>query len=420
MSWYMYYQTYHQKPLVSGYLGRQPDRLFEPERTMPFVRRFFVPNWDAYFAGEGERLIDWPSMDQIAAEGWPEDIRNAPALLADQGIQHVIVHRDPERPGFLEAAGLLLHQSLGTPIQTDADILLFEVPPSPRRIQGEPAGLDYAPLSYGDSFGEPALCQHTVGHALDLDPTTGGVVTATLPLTGTWHLQGIVKGGTAGEVKLALDKRELGLEPLHLFDDFYAFQLQVDLAAGDHTLRIVGPQPDRTSQRDPNSGLCLMNLAFSLQKPVVDSPTAPLTRFVDDSGSRLDLLEAVVLPSAEKRADGTPRLVTIWSEPEPGAGYGQPSEPPTLFVHLTDRQGTIERQADHTLGANSVWIPGNGGPGYLLDVVELPLAGLAADQTEIRLGLWYPGPQTYYWTLDPDQLDNAARFTAGTVAELRR
>ena len=41
MSWYMYFQTSHQQPLVSGYLGRRPERLQKPEHEMEYVKRFF-------------------------------------------------------------------------------------------------------------------------------------------------------------------------------------------------------------------------------------------------------------------------------------------------------------------------------------------------------------------------------------------
>ncbi|MEZ4617651.1 MAG: hypothetical protein R2867_19350 [Caldilineaceae bacterium] len=41
VSLWMSYQRTHHHPTISGYLGRRPARLHEPERTLPFVHRFF-------------------------------------------------------------------------------------------------------------------------------------------------------------------------------------------------------------------------------------------------------------------------------------------------------------------------------------------------------------------------------------------
>jgi hypothetical protein len=124
MSWYMYYQTFHHKRLVSGYLGIRPPRLHAQERGMPFVKRFFT--------GDPRRLVALPEEQSVPSDGWSEDIRNANELLYQQGIRYVVLHcgrgfETDFRPDFCTSAIKLLNQSLGLPVSRDEGILLYSV-----------------------------------------------------------------------------------------------------------------------------------------------------------------------------------------------------------------------------------------------------------------------------------------------------
>ena len=79
----MYYQTYHRKPIVSGYLGRRPLRLSDVERTLPFVRIFFQDIDD-------RQLFNPDLVEMMPTPLWPDEIRLGQEHLARQGIGHVL------------------------------------------------------------------------------------------------------------------------------------------------------------------------------------------------------------------------------------------------------------------------------------------------------------------------------------------
>ena len=406
-SWAMAYQTWHNKPLVSGYLGRRPERLQVPEQTMPFVSRFFHQDWDAYFAGRWQDLVAWPAAPDVLAGNWPEDVRYARDLLAEQGISYVVLHRDEDNPGYFESAGLLLSQGLGPPAFSDEDTLRFDVSP-PRWIQrGSTSAIDSAALRFGPAFSEPFLHRQSQARAVLPDAATPVTVTLDAPIAGRWLVRGQLDGENAGDVQLLLDGSASELQVTALFKTVDAFETTLDLAAGQHQLAFSRSASGATTAgSEPCSELCVLNLTASLESPQNTLPATPIATLVDDNGqqARLETAGIVQSPAGET-------LVTTWQLP---AGFDM-TDPPTLYVHITDAAGNTVAQADHVLGENSFWHQNTDQAVTLIDVVALPAA---AGDLEIRVGLWRPDTQSYFWATDSVLTDAAGRVPLGTIGEL--
>lgn len=268
-SWAMYYQTFHQKPVVSGYLGRRPERLHEPERTLPFVRRFFSLDWTSYFAGDWQNLVEWPGPDEVLAGAWPDDIRNASALLTAQGIEYVVVHRNPEHPGYFESAGLLLTQGLGLPVYRDDNTLLFRARLPDLAGHGATDGLDDATLAFDSSFSEPTIHRQSQARSLP----ASGEITIDVPRPGRWLLRGQLDGREASAVTFSIDGVTAAPEVVHLFGDVFAWSLAADLpVAGPHVLTLHSPaaeaEPASTAESaQPCERLCLLNFTVGYETP---------------------------------------------------------------------------------------------------------------------------------------------------------
>lgn len=102
MSRYMYYQTYHEKRLVSGYLGRRPLRLHEQEHLLPFVKYFFNPD---FFLGSSD-------IQMIPAA----EIASAEVDLHNLGIRYIVLHCPSSGPTtYCDFALPLLESSVGVP-----------------------------------------------------------------------------------------------------------------------------------------------------------------------------------------------------------------------------------------------------------------------------------------------------------------
>ncbi len=134
MSWYMYYQTHHQKRLVSGYLGRRPARLHQQERSMPFVRRFFSRQEDGF--------VDTPSNERVGGNALPDDIAMSEVILYDLGIRYVVLHCPVSEGSFCRPAVSLLRLGLGSPdyqeVFFDENLLLYEVEPAMDEFESSP------------------------------------------------------------------------------------------------------------------------------------------------------------------------------------------------------------------------------------------------------------------------------------------
>ncbi len=114
VGWYMYYQTEHRKPLVSGSLARMPSRLRAPERSMPFVRRFFTLPPSAWAADlDGAQL--------------PDEVARARELLLANDIRYVVVHCDRLDRASCDGARAVMERALGPPIGRDGAVFLYGV-----------------------------------------------------------------------------------------------------------------------------------------------------------------------------------------------------------------------------------------------------------------------------------------------------
>lgn len=394
MSWYMYYQTYHGKRLVSGYLGRRPERLHQQEQTMPFVKRFFIRDWDSFFAGDWEKLVGWPSAEEITREGWPDDVRDAPALLDDLGIRFVVLHDDPANHGFYQAAARLLALALGPPQYQDETTLRFVSAPGLQR--------------HGDRVLFDRVQGELPFHLLDPGISASGTISLTTPIAGSWIIRGILEGESAPQVEFSLDGDLIEVRPVQLFDETYAFSIQGDLDAGAHTLTLT--LPDRDSGSGP---LSVSELLLQLASPAAAATPPAIASFIDEQDRRFDLLDVQVIRAAGP--DSADQLVTTWLGAAEAESGPQSDDYPTLFVHLTDDQGRQLSQADHMLGVDSLSMRPDDQNILIIDSVALPESD---PDVELRIGLWYPQTGAYYWLLDTEQADSTGRLRLGTIQGL--
>jgi hypothetical protein len=107
---YMLYQTVHEKPIVSGYISRTPDKV----RSL-FERPFFNA-LRARIYGDTEPY-----------ELTPELIAQARQELAALGVGHVVLHRDQLAPRDFEIIRAALNAALDTPTFEDARTTLWDV-----------------------------------------------------------------------------------------------------------------------------------------------------------------------------------------------------------------------------------------------------------------------------------------------------
>lgn len=420
-SWAMYYQTFHQKPLVSGYLGRRPDRLHEPEQILPFVRRFFAYDWTSYFAGEWQNLVEWPPEHEVLAGDWPEDILHAGELLATQGIEHAVVHRDADQPSYFESASLLLTQGLGLPVYADSDTLRFHATLPSIVRSGASAHLDQATLVFSTSFSQPAIHRQSQARSLH---STGRIVVDTI-LPGRWLLRGQLDGREAPNVTFSLDGTRVTPDVVHLFGNVYAFSLAMDVQQpGSHVLTLHGaPGEARAAMagsEDTCNWLCLLNFTATLDQLALPATDAYLASFGGDQDKAIYLTDVVVLPPSSTNPDY--QLLTTWYLRVDDLNDGPKDAPPTLYVHLIDPSGDIVLQADHTLGDKSLRSHQGTAMMILLDQVSLPLDETSAANLEIRAGLWYPENQTSLavrtGAQDTIGQDSVGRIRLGTIKEM--
>ena len=419
-SWYMYYQTFHQRPMMSGYLGRAPERLQIPEQTLPFINRFFIQDWDSIFAGDWEKLVKWPDAAQLLAGHWPDDIRNSQAILHDLGIRYVLLHNDPTRPGFFESAALLLSQSLGAPLISEANILLYAILPTQPVRRGDPAGLDQAVIAYDGAFSEPVIHRQSPSRKVDLRDGTGAAATFTLPWSGRWQIRGASEGCRPTEIGFTVDDTAVTPTWTSITGLLQTFEITTELSAGEHRFWIG---PTTTAATVDGAGCAqpwVMNLTVQLRDLVLPTSSTPLARFTNEGGEQIDLLVAKIISRpSEDPAAHEPQLLTVWRVGTDSKLNEPTGVHPTLFVHFEDEQGQRLSQADHTLAADSYWQRNaDTNEVIFIDVASLPVEAPLAGDTRVRIGLWYPDSQTYYWASESDRIAADGRLEIGTVEQL--
>ena len=93
---------------------------------------------------------------------------------------------------------------------------------------------------------------------------------------------------------------------------------------------------------------------------------------------------------------------------------------PTVFVHFENDQGQRLSQADHVLAADSYWLRDSTTDEVIfVDVTSLPEGEALAGDARVRIGLWYPDSQTYYWASESDRTTADGQLDLGAVEELK-
>jgi len=415
VSLWMSYQRVHQRPTISGYLGRRPARLREPEETMPFIRRFFNDN-------PGEIAVDQPLLDQLPDDEWPADVQQAATILADQGIGAVALHCLPGNDndnGFCQAAIDLLTVPLGLPIAIDGIHRLYGVLPPRYQEQDLPPHItDLTPQfdqAFGPLFYEPGRRGRRLAQS--------GTMTIAVPVAGVWAIQGLFTTAQSTQVQLLVDGQPVEPTIDRYTATTYGWRLDARWASGLHTITIDLPtaadQPQPTELDCPR--LCLYNLSIRLIEPVglaAESERAAAT-LIDDQGLQATLLTATrfTTPATSSITTSTQSapmswLVTTWQLDETLQGALMTNAPmPMLFVHLTDATGALLGQADHMLGKQHLRFPERG---LLVDVAPIP--PLTTDEAlYTTVGLWYPATAQYFWQPAPTNPTDPAYVQLGPL-----
>lgn len=402
----MYYQSAHHKPLISGYLGRRPTRLAEPERTMPFIRRFFndqAQQPQIYFPGQA--FLPEPFL--------PNEMAQAPWLLQRLGIGYIALHSSVGFPAFYTEAIPYLNQAVGLPSQTMASRRLYRVQPPAYQPYDVPLTPFLAVTPHYSAAFSPPLRS---GQGITRPLTAAGAISFTLPLTGVWSLQGEWVGSAAAEAEVYLDGGALALQRDPYAKETVAWQTTLTTTAGLHRLHLPLPAPSQATAATPCATLCLRNFTVRLAQPTIPSDRPPLATFVNENKQQVELFAMTFLTTtaAVEPALQSAWLVTAWRLD--AATYAQaqqaPQQLPALYLHFTTADGQTQSQADHRLGERHLL---RTDAPILLDLLPLPMAALAT--YEVRLGLWYPEQQSYFWATNAAPVDAGNRFNLGPLAQ---
>lgn len=408
MSEAMYYQSYHQKPLVSGYLGRRPLRLIEPERTMPFVQRFFNDHAQ-------QPQIYFPGRAFLPEPFLPNEMAHAPWLLQQLGIGYIALHEPVGLPAFYTQAISQLNQAVGLPVHIDGRHRLYHSKPPTYQPYDAPISpfLAVTP-QYNAAFSPPLQGEQVVTRTLTAD----GEIRFTLPLTGVWSLQGEWVGSAAAAGELQLDERPLALQRDSYTAQTVFWQTTLTSTAGLHRLRLPLPDTNQATATAPCATLCLRDFTVRLVQPTIPANRPPLVTFVNAKNQQVELFAMTYLTTTAtvEPALQSAWLVTAWRLD--AATYAQaqqdPQQLPILYLHLTTADGQTQRQADHRLGERRLL---RTDAPILFDLLPLPMPTTLLSTYEVRLGLWYPVQQSYFWATNAQPVDAGNRFNLGPLAQ---
>jgi hypothetical protein len=191
-SLYMYYQTVHQKPLVSGYLARRPERLYIPNRPCPSCGCSSETTWIA----RSSTCRAWTFYPNTS--GQPR-LFYGNELLQMEGIEYVVLNCPVGESKHCWPATSLLKRTLGLPIWSSDREKLFTTAPVHKRGISEML-LDLSPM-YDHNVSAAFLNEYGRMREI-LAPTT---ITFTAPLPGAWRIQGDLLGAAALSTTLAID-----------------------------------------------------------------------------------------------------------------------------------------------------------------------------------------------------------------------
>lgn len=403
----MYYQSYHHKPLVSGYLGRRPARLAVPEHTLPFVRRFFTDQAQ-------QSQIYFPGRAFLPEPFLPNEVARAPWLLQQAGIGYIALHQPQGLPSFYTQAIPRLNQAVGLPSQTDGSHRVYRIQPPAYQTYDTPLFpfLTVTPR-YSAAFAPPQQDGQGVTRMLTAD----SAISFTLPFTGVWALHGEWVGSAAAAVEAQLDDMPLALQRDPYTEQTVAWQATLTTTAGLHRLRLPLPAPNQATAAAPCATLCLRDFTARLVQPTIPADRPPLATFVNATNQQAELLAMTFLTTAAtvEPAHQSAWLVTAWRLDATTFAQAQqdPQQLPALYLHFTTADGHTQHQADHRLGERRLL---RTDAPILFDLLPLPMATADLATYEVRLGLWYPEQQTYFWATDPQSVDEGNRFNLGPLA----
>jgi len=417
VAWYMYYQTSHQKRLVSGYLGRRPASLINQTHTLPFVNRFFVDDYANYFSGKWDQLIDWPDSVSSSGTKWPGDILNGSQLLSDLNIRYVILHKDLPHAGFVESAALLLDHALGPPIYADADALLFETKKTTLASRNAPAFAYDVPADDRPAGSPPLLHYRLDARRLALSGPAVELATFDLPFMGDWDIRGLLDGEGVPGLRFSADGNSVEPVLVPLFANVYAFSLQGHFAPGQHTLQV-----QHSAAASPEGDVCIVAFYLHARLKQLDLPQsqdAP-SDFVNQNGQRFRLLGAGIISDSGSASEPATYFYTAWQT----LGSTTPITAQLCldqFTHITTPDGAMLAQADHQLGwSGIVDSEGVENSSKFVDFVEVPLNSAAIQpDSVVRIGLWCPETRDYFWVADSTGLDDSGRLVVGSWADLQ-
>jgi len=109
---YLYAQTIHHRPIVGGYVSREPTYVFEPLESSPYLR---AVEQRAY-RDDKEMVIDRAAANDLGP------------MLRRFGIETVILHKDLMSAPDLDAVSASVSRVLGAPTFEDAGIRAYAVP----------------------------------------------------------------------------------------------------------------------------------------------------------------------------------------------------------------------------------------------------------------------------------------------------
>ena len=100
---YEYAQTIHHKPIVSGYIAREPDRVEE---------RYA---WSSFIEAVRQRVYEKDKRLRLGAEG----LADASSSLGQLGVRYVIAHRPLFKAAEWKRVNAWLERALGEPVHED-------------------------------------------------------------------------------------------------------------------------------------------------------------------------------------------------------------------------------------------------------------------------------------------------------------
>ena len=191
-----------------------------------------------------------------------------------------------------------------------------------------------------------------------------------------------------------------------------------ELAPGLHRLQLSLPDIETTGTVTCRE-LCLHNLQVKLAQPQHAADALPIATFVTETDDRLALLATTIvdLPPTAALAPTSQLLVNSWrlDDRHHTILHDAPTQMPVNYIHLTDAAGNTLLQADHQLGQRRLYLPDER---ILVDLVALPVRASASTPTELRMGLWYPQTEQYFWSPDVAKTDAVGRVNIGQLVDM--